>query len=421
MFKKLWILPVLAVLAIIAGGGYYALSHGMLNFGTGESVYTVKVSTVNGADGYIADRYSGVVKPQSTVDVKKDADKEIAEVYVEEGQKVKKGDDLFRYDTSSSENAISTAELEIEGMENDITAMKTEIDEIKLLRDEGETGDAADYTAQIQDLDMRVRQAEFDLQKKQKELEKLKQNNASDLVTSPIDGTIKKIADDERVDYESDAFITITQTGDFRIMGKLDEDSVLLLTTGQKVIIRSRLDENQTWEGAISSIELEPEETQDDYYAPTTVSDGQATMYPFYVSVDSPSGLMLGQHVYIEPDLGDSQIKDGIWLDAGYVFKEDDKAYVWAVNSNDRIEKREVTLGTVDDETGEYQIKSGLSTNDYIAWNDASVKAGAKAVDTATENTNTSAEENTVQSVEEAPVENVEAETEAMPAPEGAE
>ena len=34
----------------------------------------------------------------------------------------------------------------------------------------------------------------------------------------------------------------------------------------------------------------------------------------FYVNLDSSEGLMLGQHVYIEPDEGQDEKKSGIWL-----------------------------------------------------------------------------------------------------------
>lgn len=414
MFKKR-ILPILAVLAVLAVGIYFAVKNNLIPTGKEQSVYVSKVSEINGADGFIADRYAGVVKPQSTVDVKKDADKEIAEVMVEEGQQVKKGDSLFRYDISGIETSIETGELEIEGMDNEILSLKAEVEELKEQRSEADDNEVLNYTTEIQAREMQIRQTEFDKQTKQKEIDKLKKTLENDIVTSPIDGTIKKI-NDKQNDYESgDVFMSITQTGDIRVQGKLDENSVLLLTTGQKVIVRSRLDENQTWSGTITSIETEPVEESNDMMYPSYETE-KATMYPFYVSLESTKGLMLGQHVFIEPDFGESEIKEGIWLDAGYIVKEDDKAYVWAANDKGRIEKREVTLGKTDDATGEYQITDGLSVMDSVAWNDGTVKEGSKVIDPTAEDTSVEAESAAEEQSAEMPVEEMPSDGEASPA-----
>ena len=67
--------------------------------------------------------------------------------------------------------------------------------------------------------------------------------------------------------------------------------------------------------------------------------------YPYYVELDSSDGLMLGQHVYMEPDLGQEDQKEGIWLDDYYFeIEEDGSASVWAASASNVLEKRAVTL-----------------------------------------------------------------------------
>ena len=51
----------------------------------------------------------------------------------------------------------------------------------------------------------------------------------------------------------------------------------------------------------------------DGYYMGS--SGTTATKYPFYISLDSTDGLMLGQHVYVEADYGQGDVKEGLWLD----------------------------------------------------------------------------------------------------------
>ena len=41
----------------------------------------------------------------------------------------------------------------------------------------------------------------------------------------------------------------------------------------------------------------------------------------------------------MEPDFGQTEVKDGIWIDESYVVKDGDDAYVWTLNKKDKLEK----------------------------------------------------------------------------------
>ena len=138
--------------------------------------------------------------------------------------------------------------------------------------------------------------------------------------------------------------------------------------------------------GKIDTIEREPvSNTQNNY-----ISYGNedtftpASKYNFYVLLDSFDGLMLGQHVYVEPDLGDSLVKTGLWLPGYYIFTEGSKSYVWAADSRNRIEKREVSLGQYDGDMDEYEILSGLDKDDRIAVPGDNMHSGMYAADPGT-------------------------------------
>ena len=60
--------------------------------------------------------------------------------------------------------------------------------------------------------------------------------------------------------------------------------------------------------------------------------------------------------------------KDGIWIDESYVVKDGDDAYVWTLNKKDKLEKTKVELGDYDENLMMYEIKSGLTKDDYIVW-----------------------------------------------------
>ena len=200
-----------------------------------------------------------------------------------------------------------------------------------------------------------------------------------------MDGTVESIADLETLlaggitnpdGTQSTTYITILADGDYRVKGSVSEQNIYELSEGMPVIVRSRVDENQTWSGTISSIDTQAESNNNNMYSSSGES---ASSYAFYVDLASIDGLMLGQHVTIEMDYGQGTPKEGIWLSSGWITQQEDgTAYVWAAKSGGaRLEQRTVELGEYDSNMDEYQILSGLETSDYLAWPDADCVAGA--------------------------------------------
>ena len=101
-----------------------------------------------------------------------------------------------------------------------------------------------------------------------------------------------------------------------------------------------------------------------------------SSSYNFYVEITDGAPLMLGQHVFMEPDLGQTKVKEGLWLSAFYLVIDGNDAYVWAAGKNDRLEKRKITTGEHDEAMDEYEITSGLTAEDYIAFPEEHLKEG---------------------------------------------
>ncbi len=107
---------------------------------------------------------------------------------------------------------------------------------------------------------------------------------------------------------DSNAFITILATGDYRIKGKVNEQNLSEIQEGEKAIVRSRVDENQTWSGTFTAVNTdEAENNNNNMYYGATSTETTSSSYSFYVILDSSDGLLLGQHVYIEKDVGEEQ------------------------------------------------------------------------------------------------------------------
>ena len=381
---------VLLVLAGAAGAIYYVLHNKKAS--NEELVYASKISDLYGGYDLTESRYMGTVESQEVKGVNRDSDKKVKELYVKEEDEVKAGEVLFEYDTESMELQLRQLELELTSINNNIATLNQQIASLTTEKAAAPAEEQLSYSAQIQNLQAQVNQANYDASAKQLEIDRQKLSMENTKVVAPMDGIIKTInennstssSDDDSSNSNSDngsdstsnAYITIMAKGDYRIKATASELTVRSMSEGQSMIIRSRVDDS-TWTGTVTKIDLEHPDNgnNNDYYMSSGTT---ATKYPFYISLDSTDGLMLGQHVYVEADYGQGDVKEGLWLDEYYIMQEDDGAYVWAENAKGYIEKRKVELGEYDENMMRYQILSGLTEDDYIAYPEDRVKEGMK-------------------------------------------
>ena len=371
MKKKTKIIILISACILIAVIGIYFLFPKESN---NQNIYVQKVSTIIGSS-YTENRYSGVVESSETVDINQDGNKSITDMYVEAGQKVSKGDKLFSYDTTEASNSIAQKKLDIEAQNNEIQAQNNTIADYKAELNKG--GDKVEIQARINDASFAIRQAQNTIKATQTEIDQLNKQIENSTVLSTIDGIIKEVNKDGGTDESGNQkpLVSITQTTDFRVKGSISEMGTI--SEGTSVIVRSRVNEDQIYKGTVTKVETDPQSNSNNNFYGADSSES-ASKYPFYVSLDNNKGLMLGQHVYIEADNGQSTKKKGIWLDASFIVSDDNgNSYVW-VSEKGKLKKRKVELGKTDEETYTTKITSGLSVDDYIAWADDSYSEGMK-------------------------------------------
>lgn len=334
--------------------------------GSSEKVYVEQVAELNGNVVGLTNRFGGVVETQDIYKVEVDYSKAISEIHVNVGDVVEVGQDLFTYDTRELKLEIDQKKLEIESITNEIYSNQQQINVLTQTLQALPAEDQFEYYAEIQNLNNSISQLQYDVGSIQLEIDNLAKDMESATVKSEVSGTVKEI-NDGTDEFEEDAsFMTILQGKEYRIKGTVDEQNIWSLSEGQTMIIRSRVDETKTWTGTISKVDTtQIEESDDEYYEESDVV--MATKYPFYVAIENPEGLLLGQHVYLEIDEGEVETKEGIWLYSNYIVEEEN-TYVWVSNSMNRLEKRVVELGEYDAVNDKYQILSGLTEEDYIAW-----------------------------------------------------
>lgn len=369
-------LVTIAILAAAAAGVWFLWLKDYLAIRGAAPVYVNSVASIVGLDTGSSPRYSGIVEPQQTYQINKDETKTVAEVLVAVGDEVRPGDILFRYDTQEMQFSLEQAEIDQQSIANMISTLQRQLTTAKADQKKASKDEQAAYSIQINELEIQIKQQQAASSKKKVEIDKLRESLKNTDVVSEVAGVVKEVnSGASQSDFApgganpSNAFITILSAGEYRIKGTISELNYASISVGQAVTVHSRLDSELVWHGTVDSIDQEASTSQNNnmvFYGAEGAE--KSSTYNFYVLLDNLEGLILGQHVYIEPDLGDDARKEGLWLPAMYIAHDTEGSFVWAKSEKDTLEKRLVTLGDYDSDTDSYEITSGLARTDSIAY-----------------------------------------------------
>ena len=355
-------LAALLVLALILSG---------CNGGQ-NAVYVQSVAELSGFGGIApGDRFAGMVVSENVTEINKDGGKTIAELLVKEGEDVTEGQPLFSYDMDQLQLSLDKQRLEKEQLVATIENYKSQIADLEKAEKKASGNNKLQYTIQIQSTQIDLKEAELNLQAKEKEVAQSEAVLENTTVVSPVTGRITGINENGSDNYGNPLpYITIQQAGSFRIKGILNELQRGGILEGMRMKIISRTDENQFWTGTVTLVDYESpsQENQNSmYYGNYSDSMLSSSKYPFYVELDSSEGLLLGQHVYLELE-ADEEESSALSIDGAFLcYAEDGSNYVWA-ERNGKLEKRTVTIGEYNYMMGTVEILEGLTEADYIAF-----------------------------------------------------
>ena len=374
MKKAAFILALAMLLGVAAGCGE----------SNGEaSVQSVSMICGLGSAG-LTDRFAGVVSALGETKIKKDDSLTIGEIKVKVGDAVNVGDVLFTYDMSRLQLDLEAAQLELESLKSQLADKEDEKEQAETaLNSTVDDAERNRTLLQIRQINLEIRNTNSSIASKSRDIEKLQGSMKTASVKAEVAGEVKSVNPDGGTDNQGNPLplICIVQTGGFRVKGYVNENNAAVLNEGAQVIIRSRVSD-QTWKGTISSIDWNnPAQSSNNYYYDSGSSDtGNSSKYPFYVTLSSSDGLLMGQHVYIEPDLGQDAQSTVIQLPASFINDADSSPWVWAQGSGGKLEKRSLTLGDYNAELDTYAVTDGLTAADYIAFPDDTLKAGMTCV-----------------------------------------
>lgn len=217
-------------------------------------------------------------------------------------------------------------------------------EELKKLRAEKEQ--------EIIEKDLALRMAQVELKRMQTEL-------GDGTVYAELDGVVLGINDPEDAYLNGEAVLKVSGGGGYCIEGAISELSLDDAMIGRAVTVTS-WNNGMTYDGVIAEVSDIPT-------ASGGWSDGNMNVsyYPFTVVVDETAELMDGE--YVDMQLAGESGSEAFYLEKPYILQENGKSYVYALGENDRLEKREISIGK--DLWGSYyEIYGGVTAEDLIAF-----------------------------------------------------
>lgn len=358
------LLAMVLLLGVLAGCGANE---------TPASVQSVRMICGLGPVG-LANRFAGVVDAGEETRIEKDESFKVDEIKVSVGDDVSQGDVLFTYDMEAGQLDLEKAKLTLEQQQASLKNLKSQKEDLEKQKAKASGNLELELSLEIRDVETQITEAEYNLKSKENEITKLENSMQNASVISPVTGRIQSINEQGGFDDRGNPlpFIAIVANAGYVVKGYVNEANITAITEGGVVLVRSRVGE-QTWNGTIRSIDYDNPAQNNNYYSDDT---GSSSRYPFYVELDSSDGLLLGQHVYIEPGIDAVPEQDIIQLPSYFIVDADSSPWVWAQNGSGKLEKRKLNLGAYDEMTDTYTVISGLDANDFIAFPEETLKVG---------------------------------------------
>ncbi len=368
MKKKKWMIFGAVLLFLAAAGlGIYFGTPAVRKQKQSEEI---PVQSVAGLTGYademaVRRRFLGVLMPEETVEVRLEEDRELGGLLVEAGSRVEVGTALASYDNSGLELDLEQAGLDLEQAELTLSQLKGQLSSLREAKKSAPAGEQGSYDLQIVDLEGQIRQAEYDLGLREREISRLTEQMSVSTVSSPCAGTVTAVGEDGRS-------ITIVSDGTYELTFSVSEEELEDFRAGMEVTVQDR-DGKLSCPAAISRTESGTPSGG--------VTEGGAmrpSSYEVHGILENAEGFFAGQHVYVQLEQEEEEETQEIVLPQGYILDVDGDPWVWAAGSGGNLEKRSVSLGAYNDRRSAYVIEEGLSMTDYLAWPMDSLKEGQK-------------------------------------------
>lgn len=281
---------------------------------------------------------------------------QIAEFYVKEGDQVKKGDKLIRYEDESISLEKQQVQLQIQSTRMELNHIKEQHKDIDKQLEKDEDNEMLkeehdQISLQEKKLNLELEQALLQQKSIDQQLDDL-------LVKSEIDGTVitlNKTTDSKTDQLNQQPIMQIGTLGDLIVEGTISEYETLKIKEDQVVRLSSDVLPDKKWNGVVSQISYLPKESEENM-----MDSDNGVLYPITVKVDEKLELKPGFQMLMEIEVSNQKSKT---LPLTAVKQDGDKNYVYIVKDG-KAKYTEVKAGTVSGD--KIEIIDGLTKKDKV-------------------------------------------------------
>ena len=390
--KKWLIITIVVVVVVLVGAAVvYALSSG------GGKIDPTKLAKVERHDLAKSVVATGKVQPITNVEIKSKASGIVKKLYVDAGDKIKKGQLLAQLDkeeiqaqVEQGHASLAASQASLTGAQADYERAKVDAEgpDVPLLkraydRATGMAKDGVVSTSALEDaqknyelalnkqnvskaqltvLKARIAQAQAQVARDQANLRQLEEQLSYTDITAPIDGVLLS-RDVEIGDAVSSILVlgssatlvmTLGDTSEVYVKGKVDESDIGKVYLGQPARIKVESFKDKTFEGKVTKI------------SPLGVEKDNVTTFEVRVSINNPGGelkaaMTANAEIILEEHKNVLQIPEG-----AIIYDKDKKASVEVPDAKGKDGKKKIAVNIGISNGAKTEVLSGLKENDEV-------------------------------------------------------
>jgi HlyD family secretion protein len=391
--RKKWLIITIVVVVVVLLGAVvvYALSSG------GNKIDPTKLAKVEKHDLAKSVVATGKVQPITNVEIKSKASGIVKKLFVDAGDKIKKGQLLAQLDkeeiqaqVEQGDASLAASEASLTGAQADYERAKVDAEgpDVPLLKRayDRATGMAKDGVvstsaleeaqknyelalnkqnvskAQLTVLKARIAQSQAQVARDRANLKQLEEQLSYTDIVAPIDGMLLS-RDVEIGDAVSSILVlgssatlvmTLGDISEVYVKGKVDESDIGKVYLGQPARIKVESFKDKTFSGKVTKI------------SPLGVEKDNVTTFEVRVSINNPGGelkaaMTANAEIILEEHKGVLQIPEG-----AIIYDKDKKASVEVPDAKGKDGKRKVAVNIGISNGAKTEVLSGLKENEEV-------------------------------------------------------
>jgi RND family efflux transporter MFP subunit len=305
-----------------------------------EDVLTVQSNAL--ASGPVI---TGSIQPERKADLRAEVSAVVLQVLKENGEPVKRGDVLVKLDETSIRDSLMSAEESQRAATQALEQSQRALERLKTLRASGMTSAQA-----LDDAEVRRNTAQSEVSAARARLVAARQQVGRTVVRAPFDGIVseRKVSNGDTAAIGKELLKVIDPTS-MRFEGRVSADKIAAVKVGQPVMFRVNGYGEQQFAGTVKRIDPSANDVT-----------RQVEVLVGFSGASQPRVAGL----YAEGRI-DAELSDALTLPEAAMVRAGDKTYAWKVKGN-ALARADLTVGTRDPRTGNFEIKGGLAAGDTV-------------------------------------------------------